>query len=165
MRFDIRKIKSRGFTLVELLIVIATLGILAGMAMLAIGRSRDSTEAAAIMANLEAAKGALLTYSMEYRTRNVDPLKGFVGAGGNTINTSLDKYMDSNVKSRSQSAARHFQNLEVTGSPPDSPFRVGFENITVTPGVKSALQKRVDASGGEYTHDSNGTYSIWLLIR
>ena len=160
MRSDIQKMKSRGFTLVELLIVVAIIGILAGLAMLAMGRSSDSTEATAIMANLEAAKSALLAYSMEHRTRTTDPLEEFVGV---TDMASLDKYMDASLKSGGRSAARHFRNLEVRRvAPPASPFQVGFNNITVTPGVKSSLQKKIDASGGEYILEGN---SIWLRVR
>ena len=160
MRSDIRKMKSRGFTLVELLIVVAIIGILAGLAMLAMGRSTDSTEATAIMANLEAAKSALLAYSMEHRTRTTDPLREFVVAtDGEIIIASLDKYMDASLKSGGQSAAKYFKkDLSVRGDP----LQVGFNNIKVT----SALQKKIDASGGEYILEENTEgSSIWLRVR
>ena len=165
MRSDIRKMKSCGFGLVEMLIVIVILGILAGISFVAFGRGTDGTEAAAIMANLDSAKNALLGYSMEHRTRNTDPLITFVNASSNTINTSLDKYLDANTKSGSGSAARHFQMLAVRGNPPASPLEVGFEGIVISSGLKRALDQKIPTSGMYSGGGETNAYSIWLRVR
>ena len=164
MRSDIQKMKSRGFGLVEMLIVIVILGILAGMSFLAFGRSTDNTEAASIMAGLESAKGALLAYSMEHKTRNQEPLKGFESAGSAAILASIDKYMGSKVPAGS-SAANYFNNLTVTSS--GGVWDVGFDRFTVTSGVGKVLGKKVAASGGMYTGaaSGSGTYSLWMRVK
>ena len=135
--------------------MIVILGILAGITVLAFGRGSDNPKATAIMADLDAVKNALLAYSMEYRTRNVDPLVSFVGAEPNNIKTSLDKYVDGNLD---------LGRLQVRRD--DGGLSVGFENLTITSGIKNALDKKIGASGGAYTGGGNATsYSVWLPIR
>jgi general secretion pathway protein G len=56
------KTRERGFTLVELLVVIMIISVLAGMMLLATGVSMNSTEAAKIMSDLRNLKGAALLY-------------------------------------------------------------------------------------------------------
>ena len=165
MRSDNRKIKSRGFGLVEMLLVIVILGILAGMTFVGIGRSTDSTEAAAIMAHLDSAKSALLAYSMEHKTRNVDPLNSFVGQASSSIRTSIDKYLESNVQTGGNaSAVKYFSTLSVRLN--NGNQEVGFSGFAVSPGIASALNKKISASGGMYTGSGgSGTYSMWLPIR
>ena len=163
---DVRKMKSRGFGLVEMLVVIVILGILSGITIIAVGRGTDNTEAAAIMAHLETAKTALLAYSMEHRTRNADPIATFPDVNVNgRIHASLDKYLDSNVRTGGGSkAVEYFDRLRVTKD--GSLFFVGFENIRVPSGVKSALDKKIDASGGMYTRSGTpASYTMRMRIR
>jgi len=78
--------KSKGFTLVELLIVIIIIGILAGMMMLATGSATDKAEATKIVSNLRNMKAAAI---MVYADDNKWP----------SDIKSLDKYMDASISS------------------------------------------------------------------
>ena len=145
-----------------MLIVIVILGILAGMSFLAFGRSSDNAKAAGIMADLDAAKNALLTYSMEHRRRNVEPLGDFKGVTtGGLIQASLDKYLDGNMD---------FNKLRVrevesgTGSGVIG-WEVGFLNIGVTSGVENILKRKITTAGGYTDSGAGETYSVWLRIR
>ena len=79
--------KSKGFTLVELLIVIIIIGILAGMMMLATGAATDKAEATKIVANMRSIKAAAVMY---YADNNAWPTVTFTDNG----TSSLDEYLD-----------------------------------------------------------------------
>lgn len=74
----------KGFTLVELLIVIIIIGILAGMMMISTGGATDSAEATRVVNNLRNVKSACLMF---YADNGKWPV-----AGGSI--TSLDQYVD-----------------------------------------------------------------------
>ncbi len=57
-----KSMKRKGFTLVELLIVIVIIGILAGAMMMLMGSSTDKAEATKIISDLRTMKGAVLQY-------------------------------------------------------------------------------------------------------
>lgn len=82
--------KSKGFTLVELLIVIIIIGILAGMMMLASGSATDKAEATKIVSNLRNVKAAAIMY---YADHNNWPSKD-VAINDNSM-SDVAKYLDS----------------------------------------------------------------------
>ncbi len=84
------KRKSKGFTLVELLIVIIIIGILAGMMMLSTGGATAKAEATKILADMRNIKAAAIMY---YADNGEWP--------NDTTADSLDKYLDTDMASTS----------------------------------------------------------------
>ena len=54
--------KRPGFTLIELLVVVGIIGLLATLAVVQLGRSRDRAKAAQVLANFKAIESSLLQY-------------------------------------------------------------------------------------------------------
>lgn len=86
---NLRERKRKGFTLVELLIVIIIIGILAGAMLLVAGSGTDKAEATKIVSDLRSLKSAALMY---YADHNAWP----IGTSGD-IQANLGKYMDRKV--------------------------------------------------------------------
>jgi len=84
------KRKSKGFTLVELLIVIIIIGILAGMMMLSTGGATAKAEATKILAEMRNIKAAAIMYYADNGEWPVAATKA-----------SLDKYLDKHLDSTS----------------------------------------------------------------
>jgi prepilin-type N-terminal cleavage/methylation domain-containing protein len=79
--------RNRGFSLVELLIVILVIGVLAGMMMIAAGSATDGAEAARYVSDLRMAKSASLLLFINEGTWPTE-------ANEATVRASLDRYAD-----------------------------------------------------------------------
>ncbi len=81
-----KSMKRKGFTLVELLIVIVIIGILAGAMMMLMGSSTDKAEATKIISDIRTMKGAALQY---YADNSGYPAAGNV--------TDFEAYVDKDL--------------------------------------------------------------------
>ncbi|MDR1509728.1 MAG: type II secretion system GspH family protein [Synergistaceae bacterium] len=81
-------VRKKGFTLVELLIVIMIIAILSGMMMLSTGSATDGAESIKVINDLRNLKGAALMFYMD---NNSWPTGNPVNAA---VASSLDRYMD-----------------------------------------------------------------------
>jgi general secretion pathway protein G len=81
-----KSVKRKGFTLVELLIVIVIIGILAGSMMMLMGSSTDKAEATKIISDIRTLKGAALQY---YADKSGYPATGDVEDLGAYVDKDL----------------------------------------------------------------------------
>lgn len=142
--------KRKGFTLVEVLIVIIIIGILSGLLMLAVESGQDKARATKIVMNLKSVKTAAV---FAYFKNKAWPSAGEI--------SSLDEYLD-----RSLSSSGSYD-ISIVSSDEKDYYYVGYINDSeLTDGVKAKLQvmrEKTDvplknSDGGEYSASDNYPY-------
>jgi prepilin-type N-terminal cleavage/methylation domain-containing protein len=164
--------RKRGYTLVEMLLAIMIIAILAGSTLLVVSRNNGNAEAAVIMSDLDAAKNALLAYSMEHRTRTSDRMEDFIGKSPSVINGNLDKYMSSQVDMAGSKAKARFDTIRVdkiTDANGLEKIRIGFVDFPADRSLIGALQRKTAANQNNAANyqviSMGGTCSIWLNVK
>jgi len=149
MNVNLRNAKNRkkGFTLVELLIVIIIIGILAGAMLLVAGSGTDKANATKIVSDLRSLKSAALMY---YADNQSWPTPG-------SFDQQLKGYMDRKL------VAADFAYANTSGD------YVGYKGALLTDGVKSKLAAMTsdglfNAADGTDTAYTNGA-TVWMKVK
>jgi len=141
----VRRRKAKGFTLVELLIVMVIIGILAGAMLLVMGSGKDKANATKIVSDLRSLKAAAL---MCYSDYNEWP----------TSIDSLEPYMDRGIPSNDLAV------YSITTASDDH-FILATLGTDATSGMKEKLAQMAeesglykDTGGNEYDGTNNTVY-------
>lgn len=177
-----RKGARKGFTLVELLIVIIIIGILAGAMMLVAGTSRDSAEASRIISDLRNMKAAALMWMAEnpmgYSNDNWEDFQG----DPSPLNKYLDRALDKNTMRFKFEVGTIVQSWDEDKPVGETVWLLGYDLAKgdkyeeVRSGVKKNLENQAESAGlygdknidftedpkgvGFYTADKNIVYVI-----
>ena len=156
-----RNMKRRGFTLVELLIVIVVIGVLSAMMMLSSTEAVSSARASNIVSNLRNLKTAALAYYVDHMDM-YDKATGIANLNSGTVSQDILKYMSGNGTNASY-AGYNFQG-DVSGT-----WYV-YYTITNDGNVKTKLAGRASSTGLLGTADSKDVYeatddTVYMFIR
>lgn len=137
------KKRSKGFTLVELLIVIIIIGILAGMMMLSTGGATAKAEATKIVSDMRNIKAAAIMYYADH------------GSWTDKI-ASLDTYMDQKISGGNYDLETDsFVEYDATSA--DENIRTALKNMA----EKVALRKNATSSDDKY----EGSGPVYMPIK
>jgi general secretion pathway protein G len=134
----VRRRKAKGFTLVELLIVMVIIGILAGAMLLVMGSGKDKANATKIVSDMRSLKAAALMY---YGDNNAWP----------TQISQLSQYMDRQINTNTVAS------YDISNTSTDYYVCVKADLSNAGEGVKKALAAMAEDSGlydGTASNDS-----------
>lgn len=148
-----RKGARKGFTLVELLIVIIIIGILAGAMMLVAGTSRDSAEASRIISDLRTVKAAAVMWMADSPISITDA--NWIDLNGDP--SPLNKYMDRVIDPNNTKLKFATGTVTVTTTIPvagggyetreQTAWFLGYDLGDVRSGVKDRLEGQAPSAG------------------
>jgi len=151
-----RRGARKGFTLVELLIVIIIIGILAGAMMLVAGRSRDTAEATRIISDLRTMKSAVLVWLADASVP--DATWDNLDNDPTPLNAYLDKPLTTGNDYRFELGTVKVNKIVIDNSttPPsstnepvidDNAWILGYNLAGVAEGVKTHLKGQAQSVG------------------
>ena len=146
--------KSKGFTLVELLIVVVIIGILAGMMMLSTGSATAKAEATKIVANMRNMKAAAIMVYSDANQWPSDP-------------KSLDAYLDQKFTNAATGSELLKYKLETSGdfvSYTGVKSDVGASLVKMI-GTGVPLLKDMTTSADYVAPASGGTNSVYMRVK
>ena len=146
-----RRGARKGFTLVELLIVIIIIGILAGAMMLVAGSSRDTAEASKIISDLRSVKAA----AVMWMTESPSSIKDTNWTALTNDPTPLNKYLDRALMKGNHNfvfvtAKLVTQKADTTSGAQEhstTAWLLGYKLDGARDGVKNALAKQAQSAG------------------
>lgn len=155
MKRFLKKRKMRGFTLVELLIVIIIIGILAGALLLVAGAGTDKAQASKIVSDLRSLKSGMLMYYADNNVwlgvASIDELEGYLDR-----DISTDKF---DIFGPSE------------GTVANCTLWVGYAPGTIDTGVQGKLNT---SDAGIYQGDGSGSPTataygtgneVWMMVK
>ena len=172
------KFKRMGFTLAEMLLVIAIIGVLSGMMMIASGESVKTTEANNIINNLRNIASAALTFytdNMDYFTSTpttsqsedlAEYVKKYMYSGGSTVLNTGSSYYVKNDKSN----GTWWAGYAIPSGANSEGIKSRLEAKAASSNLKGANQNNSNnalpiKNGNDYPNYDKTFDTVWLMIR
>ncbi|MDR1482690.1 MAG: prepilin-type N-terminal cleavage/methylation domain-containing protein [Synergistaceae bacterium] len=153
VRSDFSLMRTRGYTLIELLLVILIISLLAGFVLIASGSGTQKAEAAKVLSGMEAMKAALLMESQRSMSRTTDPLGELVGQPSATILNTATRYTDTGFD------GKYFNGVRVTRE-----GRRIVLNLPLPAGEVGPILRQKASDSSSFSYDS-GSNMIKLTIK